>query len=47
MKVKGYEIFKCDAGWRTFSFLKLTTDSRHRSAGRNTTKASAAPASPA
>jgi L-alanine-DL-glutamate epimerase-like enolase superfamily enzyme len=27
MKVKGYEIFKCDAGWRTFSFLKLTTDS--------------------
>jgi hypothetical protein len=27
MKVKGYEVFKCDAGWRTFSFLKLTTDS--------------------
>src|SRR5437899_3088169 len=27
MKVKGYQIFKCDAGWRTFSFLKLTTDS--------------------
>src|SRR5205085_5006655 len=27
MKVKGYEIFRCDAGWRTFSFLKLTTDS--------------------
>src|SRR5262249_575393 len=27
MKVKGYEILKCDAGWRTFSFLKLTTDS--------------------
>ena len=26
MKVKGYEIFKCDAGWRTFSFLKLVTD---------------------
>ena len=26
MKVKGYEVFKCDAGWRTFSFLKLTTD---------------------
>ena len=26
MKFKGYEIFKCDAGWRTFSFLKLTTD---------------------
>src|SRR6266446_1296961 len=25
MKVKGYEIFKCDAGWRTFSFLKITT----------------------
>ena len=27
MKVKSYEIFKCDAGWRAFSFLKLTTDS--------------------
>ena len=26
MKVKGYEVFKCDAGWRTFSFLKLVTD---------------------
>src|SRR5258708_132504 len=26
MKVKGYEIFKCDAGWRTCSFLKFTTD---------------------
>ena len=26
MKVKGFEIFKCDAGWRTFSFLKLVTD---------------------
>src|SRR5437899_4530290 len=26
MKVKGYEVFKCDAGWRIFSFLKLTTD---------------------
>src|SRR5262245_4282822 len=26
MKVKSYEIFKCDAGWRTFSFLKLVTD---------------------
>src|SRR5260370_2052064 len=25
MKVKGYEVFKCDAGWRTFSFLKITT----------------------
>jgi L-alanine-DL-glutamate epimerase-like enolase superfamily enzyme len=26
MKVKAYQIFKCDAGWRTFSFLKLVTD---------------------
>ena len=26
MKVKGYEVFKCDAGWRTFSFLQLVTD---------------------
>ncbi len=26
MKVKSYEIFRCDAGWRTFSFLKLVTD---------------------
>jgi galactonate dehydratase len=26
MKVKAYEIFQCDAGWRTFSFLKLVTD---------------------
>src|SRR4029453_18824240 len=26
MKVKGYEVFQCDAGWRMFSFLKLTTD---------------------
>ncbi|HEY4168795.1 MAG TPA: mandelate racemase/muconate lactonizing enzyme family protein, partial [Reyranella sp.] len=26
MKVKSYETFKCDAGWRTFSFLKLVTD---------------------
>ncbi len=25
MKVKGYEVFRCDAGWRTFSFLKITT----------------------
>ena len=25
MKVTGYEVFKCDAGWRTFSFLKITT----------------------
>ena len=25
MKVKGYEVFKCDAGWRTFSFLKIVT----------------------
>ncbi|MBS0541227.1 MAG: mandelate racemase/muconate lactonizing enzyme family protein [Proteobacteria bacterium] len=24
-KVKGHEIFRCDAGWRIFSFLKLTT----------------------
>ena len=26
MKIKSYEIFRCDAGWRTFSFLKLVTD---------------------
>jgi L-alanine-DL-glutamate epimerase-like enolase superfamily enzyme len=26
MKVKGHEIFQCDAGWRIFSFLKLVTD---------------------
>jgi L-alanine-DL-glutamate epimerase-like enolase superfamily enzyme len=26
MKVKTFEIFRCDAGWRIFSFLKLTTD---------------------
>lgn len=26
MKIKAFEVFRCDAGWRTFSFLKLTTD---------------------
>jgi len=26
MKIGAYEIFECDAGWRTFSFLKLSTD---------------------
>ena len=26
MKLTGYETLHCDAGWRTFSFLKLTTD---------------------
>ena len=26
MKIKSYETFRCDAGWRTFSFLKLATD---------------------
>ena len=26
MKVQGFKLFQCDAGWRTFSFLKLTTD---------------------
>ena len=26
MKIKSYETFKCDAGWRTFSFLKVVTD---------------------
>ncbi|MBV8188265.1 MAG: mandelate racemase/muconate lactonizing enzyme family protein [Alphaproteobacteria bacterium] len=26
MKVEAYEIFRCDAGWRTFSFLKLVAD---------------------
>lgn len=27
MKIREFEIFRCDAGWRTFSFLKLVTDS--------------------
>jgi L-alanine-DL-glutamate epimerase-like enolase superfamily enzyme len=26
MKLKGHKTFSCDAGWRTFSFLKLETD---------------------
>ena len=26
MKVVGLEIFRCDAGWRNYHFLKLTTD---------------------
>ena len=26
MKIKSYEIFRCDAGWRMFSFLKVVTD---------------------
>src|SRR5258708_8898070 len=26
MKVKAFDVFKCDAGWRTFSFLKIATD---------------------
>ena len=26
MKLTGYETLHCDAGWRVFSFLKLTTD---------------------
>lgn len=26
MKLTGYEILHCDAGWRVFSFLKLTSD---------------------
>ena len=26
MKLTGYQTLHCDAGWRTFSFLKLTTD---------------------
>jgi galactonate dehydratase len=25
LKVKAHEIFRCDAGWRIFSFLKITT----------------------
>ena len=25
LKVKAHEIYRCDAGWRIFSFLKLTT----------------------
>src|SRR5262245_37471313 len=27
MKIKSYETFRCDAGWRSFSFLKIVTDS--------------------
>jgi galactonate dehydratase len=27
MKIRSYETFRCDAGWRSFSFLKLVTDS--------------------
>ena len=26
MKVAGLEILRCDAGWRNYHFLKLTTD---------------------
>jgi len=26
MQLTGYETLHCDAGWRVFSFLKLTTD---------------------
>ena len=26
MKVEGLEILRCDAGWRNYHFLKLTTD---------------------
>jgi galactonate dehydratase len=26
MKVKGVEVLRCDAGWRNYHFLKLTTD---------------------
>ena len=26
MKIKKYEIKHCNAGWRDFSFLKITTD---------------------
>ena len=26
MKVTRFETFRCDAGWRTFSFLKIMTD---------------------
>jgi galactonate dehydratase len=26
MKVRSFETFQCDAGWRTFSFLKVMTD---------------------
>ncbi len=28
MKIKSYEIFRCDAGWRLFSFLEA--GDRHR-----------------
>jgi hypothetical protein len=26
MRLTGYETLHCDAGWRVFSFLKLTTE---------------------
>jgi L-alanine-DL-glutamate epimerase-like enolase superfamily enzyme len=26
MKIKSYDVFRCDAGWRNFSFLKIVTD---------------------
>jgi hypothetical protein len=26
MRVAGLEILRCDAGWRNYHFLKLTTD---------------------
>ena len=30
MKVTGIETLTCDAGWRNYHFVKLTTDERHR-----------------
>ena len=26
MRIKGFEILSCNAGWRDFSFLRLHTD---------------------
>ena len=45
MKIAKIEDLHCNAGWRDFSFLKITTDDG-LSAGRNTTRAMAARASP-
>ena len=30
MKIAGLEILRCDAGWRNYHFLKLTTEGGHR-----------------
>jgi hypothetical protein len=44
MKVKAIETLACDAGWRNYHFVKLTTDEAS-SAGASSTRASARPAS--